>query len=394
MLRRHFNPSKTQSFFLFGPRGTGKSTLLRSLFLDAPATLWIDLLTEADEDRYGRHPDQLSEVLATDRYRTVVIDEIQKAPKLLDIVHLEIEKRKTRFALTGSSARKLRRAGANLLAGRAISYSLAPLTHLELGNQFDLDTALRFGTLPSCVSFSNEEEVGLYLRSYVKSYLKEEIVAEQIVRNVRPFQDFLEVAAQTNGQIVSYAKIARDVGVDDKTIANYFEILVDTLVGFQLPPFHRSIRKRQKMQSKFYFFDPGVKRALDRTLSIPLQPKTFAFGKAFEHWVILEVHRLNEYSGVDFRFSYMMTKDDAEIDLIIERPGQPDLLIEIKSSDSPQETEVRGLQTFQSDWDRPCEAQMWSNDPVAKKIGDVLCLHWVEGLQNLFPTLPAKFLTP
>ena len=221
---------------------------------------------------------------------------------------------------------------ADLLAGRAFTYNLYPFSHIELGGAFSLDISLSLGSLPGMLALEEVEDRKEYLRSYVKTYLKEEIVAEQVIRQIQPFRDFLEIAAQCNGQIINYSKIARDIGVDDKTVQSYFQILEDTLVGFMLPSFHRSIRKRQREAPKFYFFDPGVKRALDRTLRMELVPQTFAYGKAFEHWVILEAMKMNEYRRLDYQFMYLKTKDDAEIDLIIERPGEKTLLVEIKSS--------------------------------------------------------------
>lgn len=382
MFRRIQKLSEINSFFLFGARGTGKTTLLQQA-LGAKETLWIDLLTDADEERYGRTPDELSHVLERKKVDRVVIDEVQKAPKLLDIVHFEMEKRKDiQFVLTGSSARKLKRGSANLLAGRAFTYNLYPLTHIELGNQFSIKDALEFGTLPKLFTYSNREDKNEFLRSYVRTYLKEEIQMEQLVRNMNPFRDFLEIAAQSNGKILNYSKIARDVHADDKSIANYFSILEETLIGFFLPPFHRSVRKQQRESPKFYFFDPGVVRALNGTLRVELLPQTFAFGDAFEHWIILECHRLNEYYRLDYKLSYLRTKDDVEIDLVIQRPGQGDLLIEIKSSTQIKKEHVSHLKSFQKDWGERCTAEVWSLDSVEKEIDGVACLHWTTGLRN------------
>lgn len=382
MIRRIQKPSKINSFFLFGARGTGKTTLLQEAF---PTTdlLWIDLLKDADEERYGRTPDELSHTLAKNHYTRVIIDEIQKAPKLLDIVHLEMEKRKDiQFVLTGSSARKLKRGAANLLAGRAFTCNLYPLTHIELGSHFSLKDALEFGTLPKLLSYSAREDKNDFLRSYVKTYLKEEIQVEQLVRNLNPFRNFLEIAAQSNGKILNYSRIAQDVHVDDKSVANYFSILEETLIGFFLAPFHRSIRKQQRESPKFYFFDPGVVRALNGTLRVELLPQTFAFGDAFEHWVILECYRLNDYYKLDYKLSYLRTKDGVEIDLIVQRPDKEDLLIEIKSATHIKREHVSHLKSFRQDWGAPCTAEVWSLDSIEKEIDGVGCLHWTAGLQN------------
>ncbi|MBI1883229.1 MAG: ATP-binding protein [Chlamydiae bacterium] len=384
MIRRLQNLHENNSFFLFGARGTGKTTLLEQHFSKKDA-LWIDLLTDADEERYGRHPDELIRVLATKKYRRVVIDEVQKAPKILDVIHHEMEKNKAiQFILTGSSARKLKRGASNLLAGRAFTYHLFPLVHAELGEAFHLRDALTFGTLPKLLEYSAPEEKNDFLRAYVKNYLREEIQIEQLIRQLNPFRNFLEIAAQGNGTIINFSRIAREAGIDDKTVANYFSILEDTLIGVLLPPFHRSVRKQQRESPKFYFFDTGVVRALAGTLRVELLPQTFAFGNAFEHWVILECFRFNEYKKLDYKFSYLMTKDNAEIDLIIQRPGETDLLVEIKSTHRVMGEHLYSLKRFQKDWDCTCEAQVWSLDPLEKNIDGVVCLYWQTAMQKYF----------
>ena len=219
----------------------------------------------------------------------ILIDEVQRAPRLLDVVHRLIESTGKRFVLTGSSARKLRRGASNLLAGRAFVYNLYPLTVPELQDAFVLEDALHWGTLPRIYSLAGREEKNAYLRAYALTYLKEEIVAEQIIRRLDPFREFLEVAAQSNGTIINYANIARDVGADPKTVVSYFSVLEDTLVGFHLPAYHRSIRKQQRANPKFYYVDIGVKRSLERTLEVPLRTGTYEFGKAFAHFVITQI---------------------------------------------------------------------------------------------------------
>ncbi len=384
MLQRIQNLNKNNSFFLFGARGTGKTTLLKQLYTNKE-TLWIDLLTDADESLYGRHPDELSHILSRKKYERVIIDEVQKAPKILDIVQHEMEKeRGVQFILTGSSSRKLKRGSGNLLAGRAFTYQLFPFTSFELGENFDLKNALEFGTLPKLLQYPSVENKNEFLRAYVKTYLREEIQIEQLVRKLNPFRDFLEIAAQSNGKIINYSKISKDVGVDDKTVYSYFSILEDTLIGFMLPAFHRSVRKQQREAPKFYFFDTGITRALSGTLTVDLLPQTFAFGNAFEHWVILECIRLNEYKKLDYKFSYLKTKDDAEIDLIIQRPGNIELLVEIKSTKHVAGEHISQIRRFKKDWQLPCDAEIWSLDPNEKEIDGIHCLYWQTGLQNAF----------
>ncbi len=383
MFRRLLSPTRSNSFFLFGARGTGKTTYIRSAFHPDRA-LYVDLLDPEEQDRYRRNPGRLeSQVRALPApVEWVLIDEVQRAPRLLDVIQRLIEDGSRRFVLTGSSGRKLRRGASNLLAGRAFVYDLFPLTAPELADAFDLDEALRWGTLPRVFALASEEDKQAYLRAYTRTYLQEEIVAEQIVRRLDPFRHFLEVAAQSNGAIVNFTNIARDVGADPKTVISYFSILEDTLVGFLLPPFHRSIRKQQRTSPKFYCFDPGVKRALERTLTIPLQPGTYDYGRAFEHFVVTQIRHLSRYRYPDWRLSYLRTGGGAEVDLVIERPGMPAALIEIKSADRVSERDARGLARFTGDFTDP-SALCISRDPTRLRIGSVWCLHWRDALVEL-----------
>ena len=196
------------------------------------------------------------------------------------------------------------------------------MTHLELGEVFSLQDVLQWGSLPKIFDLENDNARAAYLRSYGLNYVTTEIQAEQWVRKIEPFRKFLPIAAQMNGKILNYSKIARDVGVDTTTIISYFDILEDTLLGFRLDAFHESVRKRQALKPKFYFFDLGVKRSLEHTLTVHLLPQTFAFGEAFEYFVICEIMRLNSYYARDFSFSFLRTKDDAEVDLIVDRLGK------------------------------------------------------------------------
>ncbi|MEQ1666511.1 MAG: AAA family ATPase, partial [Bdellovibrionales bacterium] len=231
MFKRIVKISKTHSFFLFGARGTGKTTFLNSAF-PSESTMQINLLDPEIDERLAKNPTQLINIIqANPSSKWILIDEIQKNPKLLDVIQTLTKDKMHKFIMTGSSARKLKRGAANLLAGRAFKYACHPLTHLEIDEKFNLDEVLRFGSLPEVFSLSLEDKKD-YLRAYVETYFKEEIVAEQIVRSLRPFKNFLGVAAQMNGKILNINKIAKDVGVDNSTVQNYFEILEETLVGF------------------------------------------------------------------------------------------------------------------------------------------------------------------
>lgn len=372
------------SFFLFGPRGTGKSTLLNNRF-NHEQSLWLDLLDNEVESQFSANPSALHAIVKAlpDTIHFIVIDEIQKIPKLLDEVHRLIEETDKVFVLTGSSARKLKHGGANLLAGRAFVYHLYPLSCFELGDYFNLDEALQFGTLPKIFSLEEGEAKSAFLRSYGDTYLKEEIAGEQVVRRLPPFRRFLEVAAQCNGKVINYANIARDVGVDDKTIKEYFCILEDTMIGFFLEPYHNSFRKRLVEKPKFYFFDTGVVRSLTRRLSVPLVPQTAAYDEAFEHYILLEFVRLSSYFQPDYRLSFIRTVSDVEIDLVVERPGKPLLCIEIKSANAISEESISSFKRITKDID-DCEAIVLSQDRFLKKFDHVTCYPWQVGLMECF----------
>lgn len=377
-------PSLSHSFFLFGPRGTGKTTFLKGFFRDIPHR-WIDLLDAEQEDAYALDKGRLYRELIPLKSQKlwIVIDEIQKVPSLLDTLHRLIEETALHFALTGSSARKLKRGSANLLAGRAFMNHLFPLTHRELGDSFSLPNALAWGTLPGLCRFTHDADKKDFLKAYALTYLKEEIWAEHIIRELEPFRRFLPIAAQANGAILNYSHIARDVGVDYKTVQSYFSILEDTLLGFFIEPYHHSIRKQQHQAPKFYFFDTGVKRALENTLDVPLKQQTYYFGNAFEHWLLTEIHRLNRYTKKDYQLYYLRTKDQAEIDLIVERPGRGPLLIEVQSTDRPDPVDARKLARFLDDFPQ-AEAYLLCLAERAQQMGQVQCLPWQEGVERIF----------
>ena len=384
MIKRLQKLDTKQNFFLFGARGTGKSTLLKQKF-DSNKILWIDLLNYKQENLFSKNPDRLSYLISNKLYKRVIIDEIQKVPKLLDIVHQEIENnKKIQFIMTGSSARKLKRGQANLLAGRAVAYYLYPFSFLELEKKFKLKKALQFGLLPQLLNLNSKKEILLFLESYVENYLKEEILQEQIIRNIQPFKNFLEIMAQLNGETINYSRFAREIGADHKTIQNYFSILEDTLIGFFLPAYSRSIRKQQQKAPKFYLFDIGVKRALEGILTLPIKKHTFSFGKAFEHFLILECVKLNHYLRRYYKFSYFKTKNGLEIDLIIQKPDKKEILVEIKSTSAVRKDHVSKLNKFSQDWDTAHSKQLWSLDSQIQNIQGVKCLPWQIALKKIF----------
>jgi predicted AAA+ superfamily ATPase len=384
MIPRLLTLPDDESFFLFGPRGVGKTTLLKRLPWFSNA-LYINLLKPRDEIRFVRNPGELEDIVKALAPETkhIIIDEVQKVPRLLDVVHDLIETTDKKFILTGSSARKLKHGGANLLAGRAFVYHLYPFSCLELPQPTELTDYLRFGMLPKIFEYSHDEKKQLYLDAYTNTYLKEEIWAEQFIRELDPFRRFLEVAAQTNGKIVNFSNLARDVGTSDKNIQKYFSILEDTLLGFFLEAFQHSFRKRLSKTPKFYFFDTGVVRALSAQLNLPLIPSTSQFGDTFEHFIILQAIQLANYYHRDYRFSYLKTKDDAEIDLVVERPGLPLLFIEIKSSEHVQPEHLTTLKRMADDFGS-AEAICLSRDAYAKQLDGITVFPWLDGLKRYF----------
>lgn len=383
MFYRDLNPLNSSSFFLFGARGTGKSTLIRSL-LSSNQILEIDLLDplRAETATLGLK-DLVAEIeAAVVQNKIIFIDEVQKAPKLLDVAQRLIDRANARFVLTGSSARKLRRGAANLLAGRANTYSLHPLTSIELKDQFDLNRHLSFGGLPRVWNLRSDAERVLFLRSYVTTYLKEEIAQEQIVRNLEPFAKFLQVAAQTSGSIINYSNVASDVGVSDQTVKTYFQILDDTLLGFLLPAYNRSVRKSQGKAPKFYLFDTGVLRALQRTVDQPFTSTHFAYGIFFEHFVTQEIRRRAQYAGKDYEYSFLRLANGDEIDLIIDRPGAPPAVIEIKSTASVTERHTHIIARLSNSFKR-ADCFVLSQDPTAKDYGNIRCRHWTDGIDTV-----------
>jgi predicted AAA+ superfamily ATPase len=301
-----------RSFFLLGPRGTGKSTWLKQIFPDAPC---LDLLDASLHLELTHDPHRLEAIIGSRPAGAwVVIDEIQKIPALLDEVHRLIESRRWKFALCGSSARKLRRGGANLLAGRALTHSIEGFTSAELGNHFDLPAALEWGALPF-VALAGRDAPDI-LAAYVNTYLKEEIREEGLVRQVPPFVRFLNVAGQLNGQIVNAQNISREAAVPRATVDTYFSILTDTLLGHLLPAWRPGAKVREVAHPKFFWFDPGVARATAGMLRDPAE-RTW-LGTALETLIFHELRVHNEITRQHRPIWYYRTATGIEIDFIIE----------------------------------------------------------------------------
>jgi predicted AAA+ superfamily ATPase len=322
-----------ESFFLWGPRQTGKSTLLASLY---PEAVWIDLLKTDEYVRYAERPALVREELETEpKGRLVVVDEIQKVPGLLDEIHWLIENRERVFAMSGSSARKVRRTHANLLGGRAVRHELFGLTSEEIGTGFDLVRALNHGFLPRHYL---ADAPARYLRAYVQDYLKEEIAQEGLTRSLPAFSAFLSAAALSDGEIVNFSTIARDCGVSSPTVKGYFEILVDTLLGDFLPAYTKRPKRRVIAAPKFYFADVGVVNVLARRGR--LEPGSELFGKAFESWVRHELRAYSHYRERFFDLFYWRLASGIEVDFVVDEMR---VAFEAKATSRVKSDDLKGL---------------------------------------------------
>ncbi len=327
------NLLKKKSFFLFGPRGTGKTTLIKHTLLNATV---IDLLEIKTYREYLKNPSIISELTLNP---IVVIDEVQKLPEILDEVHRLIEAEKLTFLLTGSSARKLKRGGANLLAGRAWWAELFPLTSNEIPD-FDLLTYLNRGGLPSVYPSDDYVEE---LRAYTALYLKEEIQNEALTRKVAQFSEFLDLMALTNGQEISYQSIAGDCGVSANSIKNYIQVLEDTLVAFQLKAFTKTRKRKAISRSKLYFFDIGVTNSLANRGEI--MEGSELFGNAFEHFILMEIRAFLSYARKNTKMYYWRSTSRFEVDLILDNLWA----IEIKGTTSIQDKHLKGIRALKEE---------------------------------------------
>ena len=334
-------PEPDQSTLLFGPRGTGKSTWIHHHFKDA---VIYDLLNTSESLRLTREPESLyREVESVPVERWIVIDEIQKVPALLDEVHRLIENKRLRFVLSGSSARKLRRGGTNLLAGRAIVTHLFPFVSAELGSDFSVSEAIVNGTLPMAVLGGDPVS---YLTTYAETYLQEEIKAEALTRNIGHFSRFLEVAARQNGQVTNVAGISRDAAVSRQTVQNYFSVLVDTLIGYWIEPWKLKRRTKQIQHPKFYLFDSGVTRALSGRIAYP--PTQEESGPLLETLLFNEIRSFLSYSKRHYRVHFWRNYDGVEVDFLCET-SKGFVAAEFKASARWEKRFSRGLHRMRSE---------------------------------------------
>lgn len=341
MYARLLSPPKAKSFFLFGPRGTGKTTWVKSVF---PKAIYIDLLEAELFNDLLANPQRLGNFIPKAFKDWIIIDEVQRIPELLSEVHRLIEKYKYIFVLTGSSARKLWQKGHNLLAGRALTYSMYPLTVLELGKDFNLNHSLRYGQLPSVYTEENPKH---YLESYVKTYLEEEVRQEGLTRNLGAFTRFLESASFSQGSILNISSVARECFIERKVVENYFTILEDLLIAYRIPVFTRKTKRRLVAHPKFYFFDAGVYRTL-RPMG-PLDMPEVIEGVAFETLFFQELMAVNGALGLGYTIYYWRTSNNMEVDFILY--GEKGILaFEVKRTGKVIGPMLSGLKSFLRDY--------------------------------------------
>ncbi len=329
------------SIFLFGPRGTGKTAFLKANIKDS---IYLDLLDFTTYSTLAANPSRLETFIPPNYQEWVIIDEVQKIPALLNEVHRLIESRKTKFILTGSSARKLRKGDVNLLAGRALTYKMHPLIAQELGEDFNLSTAMQFGLLPAAVTHSDPKK---YLESYTQTYIQEEIIQEGLTRNIGAFTRFLEVASFSQGEVLNTSEIARELGLNRLVVANYFEILEDLLLSIRISPFTQRAKRKVIAHQKFYFFDVGVFKALRP--NGPLDTVSESDGAGLETLFLQSLRAVNDYHELDYDIHFWRTQTGQEVDFVIYGPNGLHAF-EIKRSAQVTSTSLKGLKAFGKDY--------------------------------------------
>lgn len=370
------------SFFLFGPRGTGKSTWLRERF---PAAVWIDLLLPEEHREYAARPERLRERLAASpEAESVVIDEVQKVPELLDVVHQLTESRRKplRFVLTGSSSRKLRRGGVNLLAGRALLRHMHPFIASELGTEhFDLSRALRLGMLPLVWSADKPEDV---LKAYVGLYLREEVQSEGLVRNLGDFSRFLEAISFSHGSVLNLSDVARECRVSRTTVEGYLGVLEDLLLAIRLPVFTRRARRQVVARPKLYWFDAGVFASIRPTG--PMDRPQEIGGAALEGLVAQHLRAWIDYSGGQHQLAYWRTRSGSEVDFVVYGPAGF-WAIEVKHATSIRPRDLRSLRAFGQDYPE-AQLRLLYRGPYPLEIDGVRCLPCEAYLLGVVPGEP------
>lgn len=361
------------SIFLFGPRGTGKTSYLKEYLKDY---LYFDLLDFSVYGPLQADPSRLESLISPDYKGWIVIDEVQRIPELLNEVHRLIEHKKYKFVLTGSSARSLRKAGTNLLAGRALTYKMYPLTIQELGDKFSLQHTLAYGLLPSVINHPDPKK---YLESYVQTYIREEVVQEGLTRNIGAFARFLEVASFSQGQVLNISEIARELAINRLVVGNYFDILDDLLLSSRITAFAQRAKRKVIAHHKFYFFDVGVYRIL-RPMG-PLDSQEEAEGAALETLFLQSLNAVNDYYELGYKVHFWRTQGGEEVDFIIYGP-RGFYAFEMKRSGTITSKSLKGLKSFGEEYP---EAKLYIIFLGKQKEyhGNVTAVPLVEMLQEL-----------
>jgi uncharacterized protein len=372
-----FFKDPTKSFFLFGPRGTGKSTLIKSRYKNA---LWIDLLRPDVLRSYLARPERLFDTIGGHRGSpVVVIDEVQKAPELLPIIHNLIEEKKgLQFVLTGSSSRKLKRTGADLLAGRALNRSLYPFMAAELGTHFSFSHAIQYGLLPLLF---DEKNPGETLDAYISLYLQEEVQSEGLVRSIENFTRFLEVISFSHASLLNVTNISRECEVKRKTVENYISILEDLLLAYQLPVFSKRAQRELSTHPKFYLFDAGVFRALRP--QGPLDRVEEIEGAALEGLVAQHLMAWNDYSKATHTLGFWRTRSGVEVDFVVYGPTGI-WAIEVKNTRRIFPADTKGLETFLEDYPSARAIFLYRGEEYLQ-VKNVLCIPCTDFLSQLKP---------
>jgi predicted AAA+ superfamily ATPase len=372
----HLPLDKTDSLFIFGPRGTGKTAWLKQ-HLQEDNYFYLDLLEPLTYRQLQAHPERLSQLIAPHFSGWVIIDEVQKIPELLDEVHRLIEHEKLRFILAGSSARKLKRKGVNLLAGRALRYQMHPLIIQELQDAFSLEHALTLGMLPATYNYDDPVR---YLSTYVDTYLREEVMQEGLIRNVSAFTRFLEVASFSQGSIVNYTEIAREVGVERQMVSNYFSILHDLLLSRTLPAFTKKAKRRLVTSEKFYYFDVGVYQSL-RPKGFLDAPSEIA-GIALETLFYQSILAVIDYYQLPHQVYYWRTTGGVEVDFVAY--GSDNLIcFEMKHAKVITPKMLKGLRHFKEDYPMAKLYILYLGQETLYLSDEVIALPFVQGLQKL-----------
>jgi len=369
---QEFKQLGRESCFLWGPRQSGKSTLLKQRFPKSP---YYDLLLSDEFERLNRRPSLLREELLVGAPQApVIVDEVQKIPSLLDEIQWLMVNHTMQFILCGSSARKLKRGSGNLLGGRALRFELFPLVSAEIPD-FDLTRALNHGLVPRHYQSDTPD---ILARSYVGDYLREEIAAEALTRNVPGFARFLEAAAFSNGEVVNFTNIARECGVSSPTVKEYFQILIDTLIARFVPAFQKKPKRRVIQAPKFYLFDVGIAHALLKRGAVV--PGSEMFGRAFEHFIFQEITAHSHYSGREYPISYWRTASGYEVDFIL---GDRDVALEVKGVAEVHAQHLRSIQAFCEEY-RPRQAIVVSLDAKPRNVDGITVLPWKKFLEDLW----------